>query len=102
MASLIVVDNVNDVPLALRWIERLRSVRPDALAMAVVRPVTHDLAWPLRSAGTVMVWDEFWQVPAMARLVERFWQRIPPPDLSVEERIWNNLPWNSTSPAPQR
>jgi hypothetical protein len=94
--SLAVVADADDASWALTWAERVALEQADALRMAVVRPAAAELAWCLRETGVAMVWDEFWQVPTMARLIERFWQRIPAPDLSVEERIWNNLPWNPT------
>ena len=93
--SLVVVTRPDEAEWAMAWAQRLQRARPHYLRMAVMRPAEQEFAWCLRETGMVMVWDEFWQVPAMARMVERFWQRMPPPDLSVERRIWNNLPWNS-------
>ena len=97
-ASLWVVSATEEVELAMAWAQQLQRERPHYLRMAVVRPADQELAWCLRETGVSMVWDEFWQVPRMARLVERFWQRMPPPDLSVEQRIWNNLPWRPMDP----
>jgi hypothetical protein len=94
-AALAVVAGPEDAEPVLAWARRMICEDRRALRMAVVRPSDQELAWCLRETGIGMIWDEFWQVPAMAQMVERFCRRHRRPDLSVEQRIWNNLPWSS-------
>jgi hypothetical protein len=89
----LVVDDEDDAASVLAWTERQRRENPAGLRLGVVRPADQELAWCLREAGMAMIWDEFWQLPSMARMIARFWRELPPPDLSLEPRIWNNLPW---------
>jgi hypothetical protein len=99
--ALVVVAGADDGRAAIQWAQRAARRRDRSLRMAVVRPADQELAWCLRETGFRWVWDEFWQVPMMAELIERFCRRHPRPDLSVEQRIWNNLPWNPIAFGPE-
>jgi hypothetical protein len=92
--TLAVVAGPEDVQAVLAWAQRMVLENDSALRMAVVRPADQELAWCLRETGIRMVWDEYWQLPAIADMTRRFCRRHRRTDLSVEQRIWNNLPWN--------
>ena len=92
--TLAVVTGPLDAQATLEWARQAAAHRDRSLRMAIVRPADQELAWCLRETGVHWIWDEFWQTPRMAELIERFCRRHRRPDLSVEQRIWNNLPWN--------
>lgn len=90
-------DHVNARMLSIQRPQSAAYGRP--MWMAVTRPADSHVARELCAAGFWPIWDEFWQVPQMSRLITRFWSQVPRPDLSVEQRIWNNLPWSSDDTA---
>ena len=51
------------------------------------------LAWVLREAGAVHFVDSIRRVAPLARLACRHLAQVPPPQQSLSERIWTNLPW---------
>jgi hypothetical protein len=96
MVSMAVVAGQADAQITLFWARACRSAGSGGLRLAIVRPSDQELAWLLREEGVTMVWDEFWNVPQIARVIERYWRQLPIPDLSLEEQIWNNLPWQTS------
>jgi hypothetical protein len=95
--TLTVVSGPSEAREVLQWARQADKARDGSLIMAVVRPADQELAWCLRETGVRLIWDEYWHVPAMAQVIERFCRRHRRPDLSVEQRIWNNLPWKPQS-----
>jgi hypothetical protein len=88
-----VVEPDTDAHIVNDWVRTPPFRRERQLKFAILRPADQALAWLLRELGVSWVWDEFWQVPRMVHWIEQFCRRLPPPDLSLEARIWNNLPW---------
>lgn len=73
--------------------DELRRLAPQMLLMTIVEP--HDvlgLHWSV-ALGAQAVLRHLWQIPQAASVIRRFWSGIPTPALSLQERIWNNLPW---------
>jgi hypothetical protein len=91
--SVAVVQGQTDAQTALAWAQACPLSMSVGLRLAIVPPSEQELAWLLREMGMAMVADEYWQAPQIAKLIERFWRQNPLPDLSLEQRIWNNLPW---------
>ena len=78
-----------------RLVELLRLQTDPALIMVVARPAAQPMAWRFRDAGAALIFDEYWQAATIARLIRRFWARRSIPHLSLEDKIWKNLPWQN-------
>ena len=82
----------------LRGVDWMRRRYPDLLPIAIAPESTRLAIWrPLCETGVLHFVSSFRDLPALRRVVCRHRQRYPKPPLSLEERIWNNLPWPSKS-----
>lgn len=45
--------------------------------------------------GASLVWIDIWELPAICRYIVKFCEKHAVQDLSLEQQIWKNLPWNS-------
>ena len=86
----------------LSGIDQMRSRYPDLLAIAIAPESTRLAIWrPLCETGILHAVSSFRDLPALRGVVCRHIRRFPKLPLSLEERIWNNLPWPSkSSPTP--
>ena len=72
----------------------LCSRRNPPYVLAIVPP-HHHLGFRMRCAGATAVWQhDRWPVNQISRLIRRICRQAPAPTLSLEERIWKNLPWS--------
>ena len=94
-AVLIVVESGDD-EAAIQCVDCLGNQPSETLVTAVI-PDCPWLNWRLRCVGSTMVWDRrSWPTEEICRLIRRFWSRIRSPTLSLEDRIWKNLPWDES------
>jgi hypothetical protein len=116
-ASFVVLEVAGDLPGLLRFLVRQSQDFPAARLAAVaakgergerreergekqgaplpspLSPLPSPLPWLLREAGAVHFVDSLRQVGPLARLACRHLAQVPPPQQSLTERIWANLPW---------
>lgn len=71
-----------------------RDADPTALLLAAVTELPRELRRALREAGLVYELVTPLDVPPAWRIVRRHFDRCPPLTLSLEQKIWNNLPWS--------
>ena len=81
---------------AAEWLWRVRQTHQDA-AVIVVLPTGYDeVGWFLRQMGAVHVITSTLELRHSRRLIQRHLSRFRELPLSLEERIWNNLPWRAS------
>ncbi|MCP4189406.1 MAG: hypothetical protein GY768_02130 [Planctomycetaceae bacterium] len=77
------------------WVTRVRAGCPDLLILAIVSR-ENPRGWSnwLREMGVVDLLTSFQDLPRVKRIVQRHFARFSCGPLSLEQRIWNNLPWS--------
>ena len=94
-AVLMQVDRTNWVAAAEGvWLARDRD--PQAIFLAAVLELPGAVCWFLRQMGVVHLLASPLDLPAAWRIMERHFSRLPQPALSLEEKIWDNLPWSQS------
>lgn len=77
------------------WVTSIRAGFPDLLILAIVSRESSGTwhCW-LREMGVSDLLASFQDVPRVKHQVQRHFQRFRSGPLSLEQRIWNNLPWS--------
>lgn len=89
----ILVASAREHCLALRTTHYFRLRRRDARIFVIAENARH-ARWYLQTVGATMVWDRSrWPLPAVVGLIRQCWSLRRQPTLSLEDRIWKNLPW---------
>lgn len=78
---------------AARAVAFLRMRCPDALIVAQTDANDVDFVVVLNQAGASIVLHRFTHADAALKQILVFCQKIPASCLSLEQRIWKNLPW---------
>ena len=86
-------DQLTAFDAALDDIWALRRRCPRSLIVAQVAVADVDYFWALNRAGASIVVHRAVHAEAAADQIRNFYRKIPGPCLSLEERIWKNLPW---------
>ena len=71
---------------------RVREQDPQAIFLAAVSELPHEACWALRQVGLLHLLTSPLDLPASWRIMKRHFQRLPQPALSLEDKIWKNLP----------
>ncbi len=77
------------------WMWYVREHQPRAAVIAIAPHVDDEVGWCLRQLGAVHVINSTLDLRQSRRLIERHLSRFRELPLSLEERIWNNLPWRA-------
>ena len=80
---------------AAEWLWGVRQTHPDAAVVVIVQPGHDEMGWFLRQMGAVHVITSTLGLRQSRGLIERHLSRFRELPLSLEERIWNNLPWRA-------
>ncbi len=83
-------DNVRH---AIDQILPAREQDPAAIFLASVPDLPRELRSALWHVGIVYAAATPLEASAAGRILRRHFSRLVPPALSLEEKIWNNLPW---------
>jgi hypothetical protein len=76
-----------------KWVVQARDFDPRTICLAAMPRRLAAVTDLLRHVGVIHTLRSPLDLPAALRLIQRHVQRQPPPRLSLEEQIWNNLPW---------
>ncbi len=78
---------------AVVWIERVNREYP-AVRVAVVGPRSmQEYAWEVREAGAIAAVFSPRELAPLVRMARRHCLNCPPDELSVQEHVWNRMPW---------
>ncbi len=72
---------------------------PLATAVALANEDLQEFQWALREAGAALVASSPRRLDGLATLASRHFERIDPPSVGLQERIWNSLPWGDFASA---
>ncbi len=100
-ASLVAVElpagsafNVRSLENMLDWLDRVSHGFAWARLVVVTDPSAAPWEWLLREAGAAQVWHSTREACQLARLAVRHRHLLPPPQGSMTERLWAELPWS--------
>lgn len=82
---------------AAKWVWTVQQRHRQTAILVMIPPGFDELGWCLREAGAVHVITSTLDLRRSKRLIKRHLRRIRELPLSLEERIWNNLPWRASS-----
>jgi hypothetical protein len=92
-ASFVVLELGGNVAGVLGLLARQPREFPAARLAVVADRSATDYEWLMREAGAVHFLCLPRRVGLLARLACRHLAQVPPPPLSLTERIWSGLPW---------
>ncbi len=92
-ASMVVVELAKDIDGVLRQLSRQRRCFPAVRAAVVAERSMAAYEGLMREAGAVHFVDSPRQVGRLAQIACRHLAQVPPPQQTLTERIWANLPW---------
>ena len=92
-ASFVILELGPDVEGLLRRLTRRSREFPAARTAVVADRRLTDHQWLMREAGAVHFVCSLRRVGPLAQLACRHLAQVPPPQQSLTERIWSNLPW---------
>lgn len=95
-SSIVAIWHVEEETLEalLSFLATPSSATGTCLNLAVMEAEVASWGPLLGELGVSFWWSGLAYVPAICRLIERFSASHVVPDLSLEQRIWKNLPWH--------
>lgn len=87
----------NSFQLAAEWLWSVRQGHRETAIVVIVPPKCDEMGWCLRQMGAIHVISSTLDLRRSKRLIKRHLGRIRELPLSLEERIWNNLPWRASN-----
>lgn len=79
-----------------QWMVGMRRQWPDLVIVVISTLDLRELAPRFLELGAHAVVHSSLELPTAIRIVNRRFAQFTGPALSLEERIWNNLPWNDS------
>ena len=95
-ASLVVLELTQaKVERGLEWLAGLPREFPQARSIVVAQRGLEPQEWIVREFGALAFTTSPRELAPVARLIDRYFARLPRPQLAREEQIWSQLPWSN-------
>jgi DNA-binding NtrC family response regulator len=93
-ASFVAIEaTTNNIDKVMDFLSRAIAEHPHAVFVVPLAPELDSIGAAVREAGAIDAIGSVLDLPRLVRAAERHFARVRPPDLSLRESVWQQMPW---------